>query len=424
MGLIRILYIYVDLTWLGGIQTYFKYLMNGITLYSKKIHPTVLSFNPEDVKLDYFKKNMIQIEILNKKYRIVDRLFLVNKFLENNFYKKIKEINPEIIHTQYHVGHIPSIRRAIRKLSEEGYIFLNTIHGFTPLGCLNGFQVRPDGELCNGLNGKKCLGCVNPLNYIYTRYLSPDKQSEFIKLLNSFKINICPSNYLQKELRKLNINNTIKLHNFVSDDFLKPINSYLEIDERINSNKYYAYVGRLHETKGLLELLTAYDKSNEDNIKLLIVGDGPLKNLIEKKSTKDKNIIFLGKIENREKLIYILKNAYCLLAPSLCLENFSMTLCEASVLGVPVIATDRGGNTEIIRNHYNGIIFPVKSRTELIKVLINFFRKKKDLDEFRNQKPIFSYKAVDHIKKLEYIYESLKNGKKFMEIKQKLDKNN
>lgn len=417
----KVLYIYVNLSMLGGIQTYIRNLMESISLHSKTITPMLLSFTPKDKELGYLKKSKIKIEILKGNYRLRDRLFLVNNTLANNFYNKVKEIDPDIIHMQYHFAHIPSITRAMKKLTEEGYIFLNSIHGFSALGCPKTFEIRRNGDFCDGIIGKKCWKCANPLDYLRAKYLNPTKVSEFIKNLNSFKVNICASEYLKAELKTLKVINTIKLHNFVSDDFLRPINSYFEIDERINPNKYYAYVGRLHETKGILELLTAYDKANENTIKLLILGEGPLKKLIEKKSTKDKNIIFLGKIENRERLIYILKNAYCLLAPSLCLENFSMSLCEASALGVPVITSNRGGNVEIIQNNYNGIILQAKNRFEIIKSLIKFFKEKKSLDEFRNKKPIFSYNSVDHIRNLENMYELLINGKSFVEIRKKIN---
>ena len=85
------------------------------------------------------------------------------------------------------------------------------------------------------------------------------------------------------------------------------------------------------------------------------------------------------------------KNAYCLIVPSIWLENHSLVLLEGSFYDVPVVTTNRGGNSEIVKHNYNGINLDVSSREELEKALYDFFIKYDNLDHLRNKKPISNY---------------------------------
>ena len=46
-------------------------------------------------------------------------------------------------------------------------------------------------------------------------------------------------------------------------------------------------------------------------------------------------------------------------------EGLSNSLLESMAAGVPTVATDVGGNSELVKNHVNGILVPVKSPEHL-----------------------------------------------------------
>ncbi len=52
-----------------------------------------------------------------------------------------------------------------------------------------------------------------------------------------------------------------------------------------------------------------------------------------------------------------IQNASFLVFPSICYEGCPMTLIEAMALGKPVIATDLGPRSEMVRNGYNGFLY-------------------------------------------------------------------
>lgn len=92
-----------------------------------------------------------------------------------------------------------------------------------------------------------------------------------------------------------------------------------------------------------------------DNVSFIIVGDGSLKDglreLGEELNSK-KNIIFIGLQDD----IYPFISLFDVGVLSSDSEGFSNSILEYMSLGIPVVATDVGGNSEIIQEDVNGIL--------------------------------------------------------------------
>jgi glycosyltransferase involved in cell wall biosynthesis len=118
-------------------------------------------------------------------------------------------------------------------------------------------------------------------------------------------------------------------------------------------------VGRLVVDKGGLDLFKALEflpaESTSKMIHLLVVGDGPDRELLSEqaRSVANVKIHMLGARYDVAKLLCASDIA---LLPSWH-ENMSNALLEAMAAGVPVIATSVGGNTEIV-SQGGGILVP------------------------------------------------------------------
>jgi glycosyltransferase involved in cell wall biosynthesis len=123
------------------------------------------------------------------------------------------------------------------------------------------------------------------------------------------------------------------------------------------------FVGRLVEEKGLLVLLKAAIKWNK-NITLAIIGAGPLELEVKRSQEINKNIIFLGKVDN-EKLSLYYSAADLLIVPSISEEGFGRVILESLACGTPVVGSSRGAIPEAID----------KSVGELINVSVIGVRK-------------------------------------------------
>lgn len=111
------------------------------------------------------------------------------------------------------------------------------------------------------------------------------------------------------------------------------------------------FVGRLCEEKGIRTLIEAWQNVDYP---LTIAGDGPL---YDEYCGNGGNISLIGNKSYREISILMSKAAFIIM-PSECYEGFPMVLLEAYAHGLPVLASDLGGLSELVLEGETGIKFP------------------------------------------------------------------
>lgn len=133
---------------------------------------------------------------------------------------------------------------------------------------------------------------------------------------------------------------------------------------------------RLNEQKDFSTLLRAFKiVKNESKAKLLIIGEGELRNhilnLIDGMELND-DVILTGFLQN--PFPYIAKADVFVLSSFF--EGFGNVLVEAMALGIPTVSTDcPSGPSEIINDGVNGFLVPVEGVREMadrcIRILKN-----------------------------------------------------
>lgn len=128
---------------------------------------------------------------------------------------------------------------------------------------------------------------------------------------------------------------------------------------------YAIFVGRLAPEKGLKTLLEAWFRLG-NSIPLRIVGDGPLREELTKFAEQEglSSVRFMGHL-NREETQGAIKAANFLILPSVCYENFPMTIVEAFAAGTPVICSRLGAMQEIVADCHTGLHFEAGSSEHL-----------------------------------------------------------
>ncbi|MDG1872967.1 MAG: glycosyltransferase family 4 protein, partial [Mariniblastus sp.] len=94
------------------------------------------------------------------------------------------------------------------------------------------------------------------------------------------------------------------------------------------------------------------------SVRLKIVGDGPLRNVVQAAASKDDRIVWLGQ-RPFEEVLSILGKAAALVFPSVCYETFGRTIIESFSKGTPVIASRHGAMAELIEHERTGWLFNV-----------------------------------------------------------------
>ena len=192
-------------------------------------------------------------------------------------------------------------------------------------------------------------------------------------LLNRFNKVVAVSDTLKQEILRhniaptkvLTIHNGIDIHRFDNHKKTHSIKKDFGIREDWN---VIGTVGRLSEEKGLIYLIHAAERVLKDNpqVVFLIVGDGPLREALERKYNLA-HIIFTG-IRNDVPDLYRCMDIFLL--PSL-KEGLPMVLLEAMASRLPVVATRVGAIPSAVKDGDTGLLIEPGSEEEIERALLH-----------------------------------------------------
>ena len=146
--------------------------------------------------------------------------------------------------------------------------------------------------------------------------------------------------------------------------------------------KQVIFAGRLSIEKGINTLIEIGKKLPSDT-QLIILGAGPEEQKIKDLAKNQENIHYLG-YQNKENTISLIRGSDILIQPSL-KEGISSTILESMACGTIVIASNIGGNTELIENRVNGIIKDSNDSDSFVEEIIILFNNTKLRQSLENQ---------------------------------------
>lgn len=257
-----------------------------------------------------------------------------------------------------------AILQGIKLMKEKKYNIINT-HFVIPSG--------PAGVILSKLFRIPIVMTVHGGDiYDPSKKLSPHRYyllRKFVKFLlnHSDKIIAQSQNTKNNALRYYKPNKNIEIIplGFVEPNFKNVSGKDLKfsVEEIILIS-----VGRLVKRKAYDYAIEAIAKLPYQNIKYLIVGDGPekddLENLAKRLGVSDK-VIFLGFLSEEKKFQYLFNSDIYVL--SSLHEGFGICLLEAMYCGLPIVATNNGGQTDFLFDGLNALLVPIKDSNSLSK---------------------------------------------------------
>jgi phosphatidylinositol alpha-mannosyltransferase len=128
------------------------------------------------------------------------------------------------------------------------------------------------------------------------------------------------------------------------------------------------FVGRLEKRKGLRDLLQAYRYLHErvPRTRLIIVGDGPLRGMVESfvSGHRLENVVLAGFVPD-EVLPRFHASADIFCSPATGRESFGIVLLEAMGTGLPVVATEIPGYLSVVEAGVDSLTVRPKRPVEL-----------------------------------------------------------
>ena len=175
----------------------------------------------------------------------------------------------------------------------------------------------------------------------------------------------------------------------------------------------FIFIGRIVKDKGINELIQAFNRlsKKQHNIKLILVGYkenilDPLLPETETLITENKQILSVGLQKDIRPYVAI---SHVLTFPSY-REGFPNVVLQCSCMELPCIVSNINGCNEVIEDHVNGLIIPVKNETELEKAMqfmIDFPDKRIEMKQNTRSRIIKRYEQKFVWNELLHYYNSL-----------------
>ena len=261
-------------------------------------------------------------------------------------YFKLKQIindnKYEIIHCHTPIGGALT-RLASKKARKDGCIVIYTAHGFHFLnggGKINWLIFYPIEKFLAKYTD--CLITINQEDYNLA--VKKNFKSGEIKLVNGVGVDLDKYTISNEKEKKI-----LREKNFLS-----------------NNDFVLIYVAELNSNKNQGMAIDAIDtlRYKIGNIKLLLVGEGILKEEYKEKITSlglQNNIYMLGQ---RNDVNELLKLSDVAISTSR-REGLPRNIMEAMATGLPIIVTNSRGNRDLVSDKLNGYVIGIDEKNEL-----------------------------------------------------------
>lgn len=287
----------------------------------------------------YWPKNMSKVDALVRPFG--------SKKVRRGFAQLLDHFRPDVVHlNNIHTQLSPVIAKIAH---ERGIRVVWTLHD-TKLVCPC-YTCMRDGHWCEecfhdktAVIKHRCMpgGIIgSTIGYLEAKKWTKEKLQDYTDLFlppSQFMMDtVVRGGYDPKKFRVL--------CNFIDVDKVK--------NPCFEKKKYYVYLGRVNEVKGIRTLCKA---AAAFEYKLLVIGDGELLPELQTQYRGITNIEFKGQMEWND-FRPIIEGAKFMVIPSEWSENNPLTVIEAQSLGTPVLGARIGGIPELIEEGVNGMTF-------------------------------------------------------------------
>lgn len=267
-------------------------------------------------------------------------------------------------------AYLPLMPAATRSLNLDGYDLIVSSES----GPIKGIR-KPVGA-------RHICYCHTPMRYVWDMYddyyrasgvggkiamklFTPYMRREDLKSADSVDTFIANSAFVAERIRRIYGRDSVVVHPPVDVEFFAESGA-LPQSFPFEPKLYYLYAGELRDYKRPDLAVEACLKMNR---KLVVVGNGKMRERLLRRVETRNNVIFLGRVSDDE-LRGVYSNAKALLFPGM--EDFGIVPVEAQASGVPVVAFGKGGALETVVDGQTGTFFTQATSASLCEAIEHF----------------------------------------------------
>lgn len=305
----------------------------------------------------------------------------------NRFERLLEDFRPDVIHLNLIHRQITFSILDAPYLREHPVPVVYTAHDYIPV-CPNCTMLDGKGEVCDDcLVGsfsacvkKRCVKGSCAKSWLAAHEAKFLHQKGYYEKIDRI---IAPSKFMRNKLIQGGFSGrqVVHMQNFAKDEVLEWAKNADDMTDW--KNPYVLFFGRLSKEKGVDVLVDAFERAlpqMSDNVKLVIAGDGPERESLEKKSND--RIVFVG-FKQGDELEKLVSSATLACCPSIWRENMPYSIVEALAEGTPVVGSRIGGIPELVIEDETGWLAEPGDNTSLSKALIHAMNTAVDVPAYR-----------------------------------------
>ncbi len=189
----------------------------------------------------------------------------------------------------------------------------------------------------------------------------------------------------------------------------EPSERLQELRQRFSGQRVFLYMGRIATEKNVEALLRAWKLVQPSGCRLVVVGDGPMRQSLMQNYGEEAGILWWGHEPDQSVRLALLQLAEVFLLPSL-VEGLSLALLEAMASGTACVATDAGADGEVLEGGA-GIVISTQGVTTQLRTLLPVLRDQPvltaELGRRARQRALERYTLTQNIDQLERLYGEL-----------------
>lgn len=315
--------------------------------------------NIDDIDVYRFSPNNIYYYLDDFKYPAFIRFIwhLFDTFNIFSYFKVKKILNkekPELVITHNLMGMGFLIPKLIKRLKIRHVHIIHDVQLVSPSGLI--------------IKGKE-----NSLGRKIFKWLAYPRLMNY--MMNNPEIVISPSKFLFDFYQQSNF--FTKSKKFVLPN---PIRSLIKVEKNNTPYLQLLYLGQINKAKGIVDFIENFRKIKLPHIRLDVVGVGQGLNQAKAKAKSDDRIKFYGWL-NHSNLRPILSRADVTVVPSMCYENSPTVIYESLSMGLPVMAAQIGGTSELIKEGINGWTFPAGDFEALNTKIVSLYNQREKISK-------------------------------------------
>ena len=345
----------------GGTEIHMQQLARALIVRGHSVSVFCRDGDADRPDYDVVREEVEGVPVTRINYMFRDAVSLDwiyhNERIDHEVGNELDAVAPDLVH----VHHVTCLSTTLLdRVKDRRVPLIMTLHDFWTV-CPRGQRIRADLDLCSTLDRERCAPCLHDLwpHFGITADGLRGMDTQVLESLRKCDRILTPSSFHRERMLEIDLDpERVFAVPHGLDHALIPERSRWRFPP-----KKVGFIGSVIPTKGVHVLIEAMNLIGNPELECHVWGEAPsfhgdegYVDRLKAQGREDLPLFFHGAYD-QDDLPEILSHLDVLVVPSLWWETFCLTIREAMLAGVPVVASDLGAMHEALAGLDRDLLF-------------------------------------------------------------------